>query len=145
MKYHSTLESSVLFGRYRHMRGFFFFFCLIILAFSLCKTMAANYKNRFLSAVHQGLGGSNPTPPSHEGFAMMKRTKTHMSSTLSRTSPLRLWRSGVTRSYIAKTPFAPTAGTTKNNEVSDNALLSTNSGCQPFKAHSIFTQPMREF
>ena len=25
-----------------------FFFCLIILAFSLCKTMAANYKNRFL-------------------------------------------------------------------------------------------------
>ena len=41
----------------------FFFFWLIILAFSLCKTMAANYNDHFLSAVPQGLSGSDPTTP----------------------------------------------------------------------------------
>ena len=32
-----------------------FFFCLIILAFSLCKTMAANYKTKgSVAATHEG-------------------------------------------------------------------------------------------
>jgi len=53
----------------------FFFFCLIILAFSLCKTMAAHYFIRFLSAVPEGSVAATLPPLSFAPVNIRKKTR----------------------------------------------------------------------
>jgi len=56
-----------------------FLFCLIILAFSLCKTMAAHYKNHILSAVPQG----QPNHGVDSGPGLVKGVCTYLDQTRS--------------------------------------------------------------